>query len=741
MKRLLSLLLSVTMLFSSVNIVRAEEASDIVYNTVNVEFSDSNGMIEPLQVMIKNNNVYADAEELGRRLGYQVSISEEYVSVYNKEDSENVPYGLTVFYYGVAKAGHMVFNKMVDYETPFENVKNEEGVWIPLEHSLLLLNSSMLIVDETILIDMPEKDITDIYMDILKNNETYLFDWNKDFGYSELDWKVVGSASHIVNLFNGLLNKDGASWVQLVQMFAMDSSSYDSKYSEAIAQLFCTYSDEELEQEVKNMKKLMGNFNTSGTLGKTLSALEKSVPKDADIGALQKTCEELKDKIDGSNASIAAYNRVYQTLENACDEATLFANTAGKVMDIQKGVSNATSFLGKLYTVAEVVGYAKEFQNQDEFAVAALTHFTEDTNSQSVMSDAMKGGIDDYTVMLQTDIATYSALKYLKENYDDLIMDAADLSDSLGTEATLILIAWDLVQSVNILNIGDKIKAADKFELAMYSSIFQSDAFVSYQDVRNTTFDSIESITPENLYEVSQSCYTYLKFCYITRDAAIASLKAKTVDTQEKIQPLIDYQKSINEEIAGYLVRLKNADTKNEKLCYGFLPENNKVYLERFEDTKLLEVSNNDIGNSTDIYKDILDMYYYNILEGWDESEDVCYLFYQYEDSAIKNLSDAGYAFIDLDGNGISELLVSPTGLWGAEDGMIYDLYTYKDGRVVYLASSGERDRYYLGDDNNIYNEGSGGAMLSSTSKYVVDAAENFLKLEEILLYDGYTVV
>lgn len=110
-------------------------------------------------------------------------------------------------------------------------------------------------MDNTILIDMPSKNIIDIYMDILKNFNAYSFDWNKDFGYTDIDWKVIGSASHVVNMFNGLLDMDGATWVQFVQMFAMDSSSYDSKYSEAIAELFCTYSDKELEQEVKHIKK------------------------------------------------------------------------------------------------------------------------------------------------------------------------------------------------------------------------------------------------------------------------------------------------------------------------------------------------------------------------------------------------------------------------------------------------------------------------------------------------------
>ena len=114
-----------------------------------------------------------------------------------------------------------------------------------------------------------------------------------------------------------------------------------------------------------------------------------------------------------------------------------------------KGVAEATSFLDKFYKVAEVVGFADEFQNQDKYAVNALSKFVVNTDSQSVMSNAMKNGIVNYVGTLKTDIATYSALRYLKENYDDLIFEAADLTASFGLTANLMLIGWS-VMSANI---------------------------------------------------------------------------------------------------------------------------------------------------------------------------------------------------------------------------------------------------------------------------------------------------
>lgn len=39
----------------------------------------------------------------------------------------------TPFYYDSTKVGHMLFNKMVDYEIPFETVKNADGKGIIIE--------------------------------------------------------------------------------------------------------------------------------------------------------------------------------------------------------------------------------------------------------------------------------------------------------------------------------------------------------------------------------------------------------------------------------------------------------------------------------------------------------------------------------------------------------------------------------------------------------------------------------
>ncbi|MCM1543500.1 MAG: hypothetical protein NC121_19920 [Blautia sp.] len=143
----------------------------------------------------------------------------------------------------------------------------------------------------------------------------------------------------------------------------------------------------------------------------------------------------------------------------------------------------------------------------------------------------------------------------------------------------------------------------------------------------------------------------------------------------------------------------------------------------------------NDMDAAASIYGGILDMFYYRILEGWDCTEDVSYMFY-WGYTSVETLSDAGYAMMDLDGNGVPELLVST--VEDAAGGLIFDLYTYVDGEVIHAATSGERYCYYLCEDNTIYYRASSGASNSTQISYSVDADTGLLHPEGIVAFDQY---
>ena len=552
MKRIISFLLCSIMLLSSAYTVLATETTDISYNTLSVEFSDNLGRIEDIKAMVTEDHFYVDAEQLGDRLGYQVEVGNEYVAIYNKSFGNTVPYGLTAFYYDSTKVRHMLFNKMVDYEAPFKIVKNSDGVWIPFEFSLLLLNSSDVVLDNQVHIEMPQKNIIDIYMDILKNNDRYLFDWKSDAWASDGSIFAMGTGAYFVQVFSGILDKDGASWSQLIDSFYLKMDSYDRKYAESFARMFCTYSDEELTLNVEAMKEKMKPFNGDNWVAKSIKTVDDIL--DDNIGDLSEKTAALKKKIVVENGtSVAKFNKSYQELDKMCNTSDFFSDVTDPFLMASAKFKDATSFLDVFYKISEVVGYASEFKNQDEFAVKSLDTFIKNSDSSCVMSQAMKDSMGDYKKTLETDIVAYSAYNYLMNNMTELFTDTIDISTTiLDMDSKLYLLAWDIAKGAIPL-VKNSLSNTDCFLQSMYAGIIQSDTFSTYINKRNVVFGEVKNITPENLYELSQYCYAYLKSRYITRDAAVGSLTEKTKKNNSTYETT---QKMVNQEIA-----VKSLDT------------------------------------------------------------------------------------------------------------------------------------------------------------------------------------
>ena len=638
MKKIISILLSAIILLTTGTAYATEtKSADISYNTLPVEFSDNLGTTENLDAMVDDGHLYVNAKQLGERLGYQVKAGDEYVAIFNKEFSNTVPYGITTFYYDSTKVGHMLFNKMVDYEAPFKTVKNADGEWIPFEFSLLLLNSSDVVLDKKIHVDMPEKNIVDIYMDVLKNNDRYLFDWEADAGATPGSMFAMGTAANMVQIFNGVLDWDGASWCQLINSFSMDSSSYDAKYSESFAKMFCTYSDEELSRDVDAMKEKLKPFNGDNWVVKSMKQIDDAY--DYKIENLSKKTADLKKKMVVENkASVDAYNKSYQELDKLCSRADFFSETTDPFVQVSKSFKEATGFMEAFYSVMEITGYASEFQNQDKFAVKSLDTFIKNSNYGCVMSKAMKDGLRDYKNTLETDIVSYSAYNYLMNNMGDLLKEGLDVSTTLlDTESKIYLLIWDISKET-VPWVKNGLSNTDCFLQSMYAGIVQSDTFKSYIDKRDTVFKDANNITSKNLYEVTQYCYAYLKSCYITRDAAVGALTEKTKEDNPTYEST---QKMVNQEIAKCLVKLKDADKTNKYGCYGFLPENNKQYLSEYDDGTLIQCVINGVDVNS-IYQEYIKNKEYNdyIKDEW------------------KSNNPSQYAIIDIDQDGENELII-----------------------------------------------------------------------------------
>lgn len=101
-------------------------------------------------------------------------------------------------------------------------------------------------------------------------------------------------------------------------------------------------------------------------------------------------------------------------------------------------------------------------------------------------------------------------------------------------------------------------------------------------------------------------------------------------------------------------------------------------------------------------YQPLAAKYVQAIQEDWDMErcgqEDISYLV-----MFLDKPEDLSCAFVDLDDNGVQEMIVT-------DGNVIYDLYTCSDGEYVHLITGAERNSYTLTADNMVVNVGSSGA-------------------------------
>ncbi len=93
-------------------------------------------------------------------------------------------------------------------------------------------------------------------------------------------------------------------------------------------------------------------------------------------------------------------------------------------------------------------------------------------------------------------------------------------------------------------------------------------------------------------------------------------------------------------------------------------------------------------------------------------------------------LSEVGFALIDLDGNGQEELIISDPSKF------VYDLYTIFNGKAVHLFDSGERYCYVLRENGIVENSWSDSAATSGHDFYKLNDGK--LDFAERITLDAY---
>ena len=103
------------------------------------------------------------------------------------------------------------------------------------------------------------------------------------------------------------------------------------------------------------------------------------------------------------------------------------------------------------------------------------------------------------------------------------------------------------------------------------------------------------------------------------------------------------------------------------------------------------------VPEQVDVYKDQMELVYQALSQEWSvdkyfENEISPLISNHYEGSPLENV---GYALKDLDGDGKEELIISAVSE-NSSGGMLYDVYSAPNGKVIHVLSGHERNRYYL---------------------------------------------
>jgi len=111
-------------------------------------------------------------------------------------------------------------------------------------------------------------------------------------------------------------------------------------------------------------------------------------------------------------------------------------------------------------------------------------------------------------------------------------------------------------------------------------------------------------------------------------------------------------------------------------------------------DVPVLTASTDSLG----LYKDVLDKYYGNISNGWEDFDDANYVAEKSDFLSLDSVSslwrnsglsleETGYQLTDIDNDGVSELIVAAI---NSEAAIVYDVYTIYNDEVIHLDSSVE---------------------------------------------------
>ena len=142
------------------------------------------------------------------------------------------------------------------------------------------------------------------------------------------------------------------------------------------------------------------------------------------------------------------------------------------------------------------------------------------------------------------------------------------------------------------------------------------------------------------------------------------------------------------------------------------------------------------------VYARQIERYYTAISQQWDENaywdhEMSSLAVYYYDGTPLDNV---GFTFMDLDGDGIQELIIGAI-LNSRRDPLVFEIWTTKNDTPVMLAQSGSHNRYYLqySEDDELWSvayEAENGA--ANRAVYYLQLADGEFQVIQGIVFDAF---
>lgn len=537
------------------------------YGTISACLSNGGKSQLNLRVMVENGNVYADANQLGEILNYTVN-ADNGIIVFSNMDRADDSYGLVMFTVGETKATRYVGPYMVNsYEAPFAPKQEESGVWVPLSYTCKMLKSKLYVQDKQLCISMPVRNIMDEYAYVKENSLQFIFNLLTENAYEGFLETVMAASVHntrVCKEFLDLLFLNGESMTKLVISWengAGTDTILDYSLGEELARLLCLSSDEELRAALEENAEKM----------KTVSDI-LSLEKDQSIDALPQILSQMQGLENSGDVKneIAYMEQAYE----ACQEYSEYFDDISDISHALKIISN----------VAAIYCSSEEYKDSDEFALEAMESLLENAKDSQLLSEPSQAALESSVQRLSSNAGIYSASEYILNQGADLVLDAIQLGDSFTAQYKILQLGWNLSKEY-IPGLSSGMKAADEFELSLLASSLQAEAYRQYSKDENLLNFSADS---QELYEMMKPFYVYLKAGYAARKAALAYAEHTLGQDNEEVVYMKEEFAKRDEMTAEILAEVKKAQKDNGNGAFGFLPADNKKYLETYSDQELL---------------------------------------------------------------------------------------------------------------------------------------------------------